>query len=72
MAEHDLGVIALPTLDGAQMASLTRCPLTKLGRNRDGEPLLEAGDRGCKLDVVKSGEDEIRDESGDEMVLRRH
>jgi thioredoxin reductase (NADPH) len=65
MAENDLDAIAFPTLNEAQMASLASCPFTKLQRYRSGEPLFEAGDRDCKFDVVKSGDVEIRDESGD-------
>jgi thioredoxin reductase (NADPH) len=64
-AEHALDAVACTTLDEVQMASLARCSLTKLPRCRDGEPLFEAGDRGRKLDVVKSGEIESRDESGE-------
>ncbi len=39
--------------------------MTKLKRYRDGEKLFEVGDRECKFDVVKGGEVEIRDESGE-------
>ena len=45
--------------------SLGRCPLTTLKRYRDGETLFEAGDRDCKFFVVKSGEVEIVDDSGE-------
>ena len=65
MAEHDLRSVAFPKLDDAQMASLGRCPLTKLKRYRDGERLFNAGDRDFKFFVVKSGEVEIVDDSGD-------
>src|SRR4051794_38410544 len=65
MAEHDLDAVAFPRLNEAQMASLERCPQTRLRRYRDGETLFEAGDRDCKFDVVRSGEVEIRDESGE-------
>ena len=47
------------------MAALGRCPLTKLRRYRDGEKLFEAGDRDSKFFVVKSGEVEIVDDSGE-------
>ena len=66
MAEHDLHAVAFPRLDEAQMAALGRCPLTMLRRYRDGEKLFEAGDRDCKFFVVKSGEVEIVDDSGEE------
>ena len=48
------------------MAALGRCPLTtSLKRYRDGEKLFEVGDRDFKFFVVKSGEVEIVDESGE-------
>ena len=65
MAEHDLQSVAFPKLDEAQMAALGRCPLTKLAQYRDGEKLFEVGDRDFKFFVVKSGEVEIVDESGE-------
>ena len=65
MAEHDLRAVAFPRLDEAQMAALGRCPLTTLKRYRDGEKLFEAGERDFKFFVVKSGEVEIVDESGE-------
>jgi thioredoxin reductase (NADPH) len=65
MSEHNLYDIAFPKLDDAQMASLGRCPLTKLKRYRDGERLFDVGDRDFKFFVVKSGEVEIVDDSGD-------
>ena len=63
MAEHDLKSVAFPGLDAAQMASLGRCPLTKLQRYRDGEKLFEAGHRDLSFYVVKSGKVEIVDDS---------
>jgi hypothetical protein len=69
MAGHDLGAVAFPALDQARMASAARCPSTKLGRYRDGETLFEASDHGCKFDVVKSAEAEIRDETGRRMKI---
>ena len=71
MAEHDLHAVAFPRLDEAQMAALERCPLTTLKRYRDGEKLFEAGERDFKFFVVKSGEVEILDESGDDAEDRR-
>ena len=65
MIPSDLNAAAFPKLDEAQMASLGRCPLTKLKRYRAGEKLFEAGDRDFKFFVVKSGEVEIVDESGE-------
>src|SRR6266850_5648118 len=65
MAENDLRAIAFPKLDEAQLASLERCSLTVLKRYRDGEKLFEAGQRDWNFYVVRSGEVEIVDESGE-------
>jgi thioredoxin reductase (NADPH) len=65
MVENDRNAVAFPRLDETRMASLERCPLTKLKRYRDGERLVNAGDRDFKFFVVKSGEVEIRDDSGE-------
>jgi thioredoxin reductase (NADPH) len=64
MAEHVVDTVAFPRLDQDQLASLGRCPLTSLGRYRDGEKLFETGERDCTFFVIKSGEVEILDESG--------
>jgi thioredoxin reductase (NADPH) len=65
MAEHDLQEIAFPRLSERQLTALSRCPLTKFKRFRDGERLFSAGDCECDLFVVKSGQVEILDESED-------
>jgi thioredoxin reductase (NADPH) len=65
MAEHDLHAVAFPRLDEAQMVALERCSLTKLERYVEGEKLFESGERDFKFFVVKSGQVEIVDESGD-------
>jgi thioredoxin reductase (NADPH) len=65
MTEHDLQATAFPKLDKAQMASLGRCPLTKLKKYRDGERLFVAGECDSKFFVVKSGKVEIVDDSGE-------
>ena len=65
MSEHDLDPAALPELSDTLMASLERCPLTRRKRYRNGEKHFEVGDCECKFDVIKSGEVEIRDESGE-------
>jgi thioredoxin reductase (NADPH) len=49
----------------AQIAALGRCSLATLKRYRDGEKLFEAGQRDFKFFVVRSGEVEIVDESGE-------
>ena len=65
MTEHDLTAVALPKLDEGQMALLERCLLTTRRQFRAGEKLFEEGDRDVTFFVVKSGEVEIVDESGD-------
>jgi thioredoxin reductase (NADPH) len=65
MAEYDLHAVAFPTLDGAQIAALGQCMGASLKRFRAGEKLLECGARDFKFFVVKSGEIEIFDQSGD-------
>lgn len=64
--EHNLEAIAFPRFDELMLAGLSCCPRTKLKRYRDGERLFTAGDRDFKFFIVKSGEIEIVDESGDE------
>src|SRR5678816_3897607 len=60
--------IAFPTLDGSQMAEIAKCASGSLKRYRAGEYLFQTGERDFKFFVVKSGEVEIVDESGDEPV----
>src|SRR6266436_1521553 len=66
MAEHDLQSIAFPTLDEAQMARLSGCTAALARSFQDGQTLFAVGDRDMKFFVVKSGEVEIVDFSGDE------
>jgi thioredoxin reductase (NADPH) len=66
MAEHDLQSIAFPTLDEAQVARLSGCTAAVARSCEDRETLFAAGDRDFKFFVVKSGEVEIIDHSGDE------
>jgi thioredoxin reductase (NADPH) len=65
MESRELRSIAFPTLSEAELASLGRCPLMVLKRYPAGESLFEIGERNCNFCVVKSGEVEILDESGD-------
>jgi thioredoxin reductase (NADPH) len=65
MAEHDLHAVAFPKLNEAQMASLGHCVKASLKRYGIREKLFEVGDRDFKFFVVKSGEVEIVDESGE-------
>jgi thioredoxin reductase (NADPH) len=66
MAEHDLQSIAFPTLDEAQIARLSGCTAAKPRSYADGQTLFAVGERNMKFFVVKSGEIEIIDHSGDE------
>jgi thioredoxin reductase (NADPH) len=66
MAEPDLHAVAFPKLIEAQLAGLARCSQTRLRRFRAGEKLFAACDQDPRFFVVKSGEVEIVDESGDE------
>src|SRR5438105_3890479 len=65
MAENDLHAVAFPKLTEAQMSALGRCSQTKLRPFHAGERLFAACDRDPRFFVVKSGEIEIVDESGD-------
>ena len=65
MAEHDLHSIAFPTLDEAQIARLSGCTAAVSRSFQDGQKLFAVGDRNLKFFVVKSGEIEIVDHSGD-------
>ena len=65
MAEHDLRDVAFPTLDEAQIARLGHCASASLGTYRAGQALFRVGERDFKFFVVKSGEVEILDESGE-------
>src|SRR5438309_11606555 len=66
MAEHDLQSIAFPTLDEAQITGLSNCTAAVSRSFKDGQTLFAVGDRHQKFFVVKSGEVEIVDFSGDE------
>ena len=65
MAENDLRAVAFPKLDDAQIAALERCVGVSMKRYLAGEKLFEVGDRDFKFFVIKSGEVEILDESGE-------
>jgi thioredoxin reductase (NADPH) len=66
MAEYDLLSIAFPTLDEAQVARLSGCAAALPRVCEDGQTLFTVGDRDQNFFVVKSGEVEIVDHSGDE------
>src|SRR5260370_34226721 len=65
MAEHSLDSVAFPKLDDAQIAELGRCTTAASKSYKDGETLIRVGQRNFSFFVVKSGEIEIMDLSGD-------
>jgi thioredoxin reductase (NADPH) len=65
MAQFDLHEIAFPALTEAQIAQLGRCTAAKLQRYTAGDVLIHVGDRDFKFFVVRSGEIEILDLTGD-------
>jgi thioredoxin reductase (NADPH) len=66
MVEHSLQSAAFPILDEAQIAQLASCTTVVPKSYRDGETLIAVGERDLKFFIVKSGEIEIVDYSGDE------
>jgi len=65
MVEHTLQSIAFPTLDPAQVSEFARCTKATKKVYRDGQTLIAMGDRDFKFYIVKSGEVEIVDYTGD-------
>jgi thioredoxin reductase (NADPH) len=65
MAEHTLKSIAFPVLDEDQIAQIANCTAVAPRHCRDGETLIAVRDRIFKFFIVKSGEIEILDYSGD-------
>src|ERR1700730_11076895 len=65
MNEQNLQSVAFPTLDEMQVTKLERCTHAELKLFRDGQTLFAAGDRNLNFFIVKSGEVEIVDFSGD-------
>jgi thioredoxin reductase (NADPH) len=66
MAEHNLQSVAFPTLDQSLIDDLSRCSSVTTKTCRDGQTLFSVGDRDFKFFIVKSGEVEIVDHSGDQ------
>lgn len=74
MAEHTLQSTAFPTLDDSQVSEFERCTKAAKKVYRDGQTLISMGDRDFKFYIVKSGEVEIVDRSGDKpktVVIHR-
>ena len=65
MAEHTPQSIAFPVLDADQIAQLANCATVAPKQFPDGETLIHVGDRLFKFFVVKAGEIEILDYSGE-------
>ena len=63
---QNLHSIAFPVLDAAQIAQAGQCTAARPRRCADGETLIAVGDRAFKFFIVKSGQIEIVDYSGDE------
>jgi thioredoxin reductase (NADPH) len=66
MNEHNLLSVAFPTLDETQISQLASCTHAEPKLFRDGQTLFAVGERNANFFVVKSGEVEIVDGSGDE------
>ena len=66
MNERNLQSVAFPTLDETQINELARCTHAAPRVYRDGQALFRVGDRDAHFFIVKSGEVEIVDFSGDE------
>src|ERR671915_508658 len=65
MPTSDLQAAAFPKLDDRHMSALENCAKTVVRRYRRGEKIFRAGDREFKFFVIKDGEIEILDESGE-------
>jgi thioredoxin reductase (NADPH) len=65
MAEHDLQAVAFPKLSEAQIAQLGHYAGALPRKFKAGEALFRHGEREFKFFVVRSGELEIVDETGD-------
>ena len=61
-----IGATRFPMLDETQIAELAGCTTATLKLYRDGQTLFAVGDRDFNFFIVKSGEIEIVDHSGDE------
>jgi thioredoxin reductase (NADPH) len=73
MAEHTLQSIAFPVLNSDQIAQIANCTKVAPRHCRDGETLVATGDRVFHFFIVKSGEIEILDCSGDEpKTITKH
>ena len=65
MAEHTLQSIAFPVLTSEQIAQIATCTTASPRRCHDGETLIATGNRSFHFFIVKTGEIEILDYSGE-------
>src|SRR5256885_14304281 len=66
IAEPNLQSVAFPTLTEEQLAEFGQCTQGVLHSYEDGQTLFSVGERDFKFFIVKSGEVEIVDHSGDQ------
>src|SRR5450432_2514578 len=66
MSEQNLLSVAFPTLDETQISQLASCTGAVPKRFLDGQTLFKVGDQNMSFFIVKSGEVEIVDYSGDQ------
>jgi len=66
MNQHNLQSVAFPILDETQISQLARYTAAEPKKFRDGQTLFAVGDHNINFFIVKSGEVEIVDYSGDE------
>jgi len=73
MAQNTLQSVAFPVLDETQIAQVAGCIKVTSTHHNDGDVLIRVGERSMKFFIVKSGQIEIIDSSGDEpKVLATH
>jgi thioredoxin reductase (NADPH) len=65
MAEHTLQSIAFPVLTSEQIAQIATCTTASPRHCQDGETLIATGNRSFHFFIVKTGEIEILDYSGE-------
>ena len=69
MNNQNLQSIAFPTLDETQISQMANCAHAAPELYRDGQALFAVGDRNMNFYIVKSGEVEIVDYSGDQPKI---
>ncbi len=66
MPQFDLHEIAFPTLTDKQVEQLGGCTGATISKHAAGDVLIQVGDRNFRFFVIRTGEIEILDQSGDE------